>query len=149
MIIYWKSRSPLRTMAPAAKTNWLYALWKIASVVVAMKALSRDFILGNLDSSLHPNIIPKQCLMELVTPNEASTINEAFERAKKLKNNEGCRHKQRKASVDKFFKPPQKKPGPAGKKKAPRWKATKKTGRARGGCVAFSQYTQLDIIGGG
>ena len=51
----------------------------------AMKALSRAFILENPDSTLDPKIIPKQCLMELVTPNEASTINEAFERAKKLK----------------------------------------------------------------
>ena len=50
-----------------------------------MKALSRAFILENPDSTLDPKIIPKQCLMELVTPNEASTINEAFERAKKLK----------------------------------------------------------------
>ena len=50
-----------------------------------MKALSRAFILENLDSRLDPKIIPKQCLMELVTPNEASTIDEAFERAKKLK----------------------------------------------------------------
>ena len=47
-----------------------------------MKALSRAFILENPDSTLDPKIIPKQCLMELVTPNEASTINEAFERAK-------------------------------------------------------------------
>ena len=51
----------------------------------AMRALSRAFILENPDSTLDPKIIPKQCLMELVTPNEASTINEAFERAKKLK----------------------------------------------------------------
>ena len=51
----------------------------------AMKALSRAFILENPDSTLDPKIIPKQCLMELVTPNEASTINEAFERAKKMK----------------------------------------------------------------
>ena len=51
----------------------------------AMKALSRAFILENPDSTLDPKIIPKQCLMELVTPNEASTIDEAFERAKKLK----------------------------------------------------------------
>ena len=50
-----------------------------------MRALSRAFILENPDSTLDPKIIPKQCLMELVTPNEASTINEAFERAKKLK----------------------------------------------------------------
>ena len=50
-----------------------------------MKALSRAFILENPDSTLDPKIIPKQCLMELATPNEASTIDEAFERAKKLK----------------------------------------------------------------
>ena len=52
----------------------------------AMKALSRAFIMENPDSPLEPKMIPKQCLMELVTPNEASTINEAFERATKLKN---------------------------------------------------------------
>ena len=52
----------------------------------AMRALSRAFILENPDSTLDPKIIPKQCLMELVTPNEASTINEAFERAKTFKN---------------------------------------------------------------
>ena len=89
----------------------------------AMKALSRAFILENPDSTLDPKIIPKQCLMELVTPNEASTIDEAFERAKKLKKHEGCRYKQRKASVEKFFKPFPKKT--SAKKKAPRWKATK------------------------
>ena len=50
-----------------------------------MRALSRAFILEDPDSTLDPNIIPKQCLMELVTPNEASTINEAFERAKNKK----------------------------------------------------------------
>ena len=50
----------------------------------AMKALSRAFIMENPDSTLDPNIIPKQCLLELVTPNEASTINEAFERAKNI-----------------------------------------------------------------
>ena len=50
----------------------------------AMKALSRAFILENPDSTLDTNIIPKECLMELVTPNEASTINETFERAKKF-----------------------------------------------------------------
>ena len=61
--------------------------------------------------------------MELVAPNEASTINEAFERAKRLKQNEGCRHKQRKASVDKLFRPFPKKA--SAKKKAPRWRATK------------------------
>ena len=88
-----------------------------------MKALSRAFMLENPDSTLDPKIIPKQCLMELVTPNEASTIDEAFERAKKLKKTEGCRHKQRKASVEKFFKPFPKKT--SAKKKAPRWKATK------------------------
>ena len=55
----------------------------------AMKALSRAFILENPDSTLDPKIIPKQCLMELVTPNEASTINEAFERAKKFKKKRG------------------------------------------------------------
>ena len=54
-----------------------------------MKALSRAFILENPDSTLDPKIIPKQCLMELVTPNEASTIDEAFERAKKLKKKRG------------------------------------------------------------
>ena len=48
-----------------------------------MKALSRAFILEIPDSTLDPKLIPKQCLTELVTPNEASTINEAFERAKK------------------------------------------------------------------
>ena len=48
----------------------------------AMRALSRAFLLENPDSTLDHNIIPKQCLMELVTPNEASTINEAFEHAK-------------------------------------------------------------------
>ena len=42
----------------------------------------------------------------------------------KVKNkNEVCRHKQRKASVDKFFKPFPKKA--SAKKKAPRWKAPK------------------------
>ena len=95
----------------------------------AMKALSRAFILENPDSTLDPKIIPKQCLMELVTPNEASTINEAFERAKnffyKKKKNEGCRHKQRKASVEKFFKPFPKLDGRSAKKKPPRWKAPK------------------------
>ena len=45
-----------------------------------MKALSRAFILANPDITLDTNIIPNQCLLELVTPNEASTINEAFER---------------------------------------------------------------------
>ena len=54
-----------------------------------MKALSRVFILENPGSTLDPKIIPKQCLMELVTPNEASTIDEAFERAKKLKKKRG------------------------------------------------------------
>ena len=54
-----------------------------------MKALSRAFILENPDSTLDTTIIPMQCLMELVTPNEASTINEAFERAKKLKKQRG------------------------------------------------------------
>ena len=47
----------------------------------AMRELSLAFILENLDRTLDPNIIPKQCLIELVTPNEASTINEAFELA--------------------------------------------------------------------
>ena len=49
----------------------------------AMKALSRAFISENPDSTLDTKIIPRQCLMELVTPNEASTINEAFERMEK------------------------------------------------------------------
>ena len=40
----------------------------------AMKALSRAFILENPDITLDPKIIPKECLMELVTPNEASTL---------------------------------------------------------------------------
>ena len=47
----------------------------------AMKALSRAFIMEHPDSTLDPKIIPKHCLMELVTPNEASTVNLAFERA--------------------------------------------------------------------
>ena len=51
----------------------------------AMKALSRAFIMEHPDSTLDPKIIPKHCLMELVTPNEASAINDVFERAKKLK----------------------------------------------------------------
>ena len=42
------------------------------------------------------------------------------------KQNEGCRHEQRKASVEKFLKPFAKKP--AVKKKAPRWKAPKNPG---------------------
>ena len=88
-----------------------------------MKALGRAFILENPDSTLDPKVIPKQCLMELVTPNEASTLDEAFEKMKKLKKNEGCRYKQRKESVEKFFKPFPPKTG--AKKKAPRWKAAK------------------------
>ena len=48
----------------------------------AMKALSRAFIMENPDSTLDTKTIPKHCLMELVTPNEASTINDVFERAK-------------------------------------------------------------------
>ena len=68
----------------------------------ARRALSRAFILENPDSTLDPKIVPRQCLMELVTPNEAATINEAFERAKQLKKqNEGCRNTQRNASVEK------------------------------------------------
>ena len=88
-----------------------------------MRALSRAFILENPDNTLDHKIIPEQCSVELVTPNEASTINEAFECAKQLKANEGCRHEQRKASVAKFFKPFPKKT--AANKKAPRWKAPK------------------------
>ena len=60
----------------------LNPLWKHTD---AMKALSRAFILENPDTTLEPKIIPKQCLMELVTPNEASTIHKAFERAIFLK----------------------------------------------------------------
>ena len=47
-----------------------------------MRALGRAFIIENPDITLDPKIIPKQCLMDLVTPNEASTINDVFERAK-------------------------------------------------------------------
>ena len=50
-----------------------------------MMALGRAFIPENPGSTLDPTIIPKQCLMELVTPNEASTINEAFDRANQYK----------------------------------------------------------------
>ena len=46
-----------------------------------------------------------------------------FRARQKAKKNEGCRYKQRKASVEKFFKPFPKKT--SAKKKAPRWKATK------------------------
>ena len=85
--------------------------------------------------------------MELVTPNEASTINEVFERANNLKQNEGCRHTQRKASVEKFFKPFPKKN--QRQEEGAALESKQEPRRALGNGVAFSQYAQLDIIGGG
>ena len=111
-----------------------------------MKALSRAFILENPDSTLDPKIIPKQCLMELVTPNEASTINEAFERAKKLKKRglqTQATQSVRREILQAFPKESQR------QEEGAALESTQKPGRARGDCVAFSQYTQLDIIGGG
>jgi len=113
---YRKDELVLRLM------HQLQPLW---SHTEAIKALSRASILENPDSTLDHTIIPKQCLMELVTPNEASTINEAFERCRKHKKKEGVIEQQRIASVDKFFKAVPKKASASAQKKAPHWEAPK------------------------
>ena len=114
-----------------------------------MRALGRAFLLENPDSTLDHKIIRKQCLMELVTPNEASAINEAFERAKRFFFFKKKRRLQthatqsvRREILQALSKKQRQEEGAAlESKQEPR--------RALGNGVAFSQYAQLDIIGGG
>ena len=89
----------------------------------AVKPLNKAYHLENPDSTVDPKVIPKQCLMELVNPREASEIHQTFERARKIKKNAEATTKQRRESVEKFFKAPPKKASAGSEKKAPHWKA--------------------------
>ena len=51
----------------------------------AVNTLNKAYHLENPDSTVDPKVIPKQCLMELVNPREASEIHQTFERARKIK----------------------------------------------------------------
>ena len=59
----------------------------------AVKPLNKAYHLENPDSTVDPKVIPKQCLMELVNPREASEIHQTFERARKIKKKRGSNHK--------------------------------------------------------